>query len=95
MYRTELAIDLCPARRNHLRVFEVRNVLFRIGHIANENPCNCHHYKSPCHCNYSDNECETVMKGVGWQPAAPLVAYFAYLASLKAISVEAAGTFSS
>jgi hypothetical protein len=37
------------ARRNHFRVFEVRNVFFREGHLANEDPCNDHHHKSARH----------------------------------------------
>jgi hypothetical protein len=42
------------ARRNHFRVFEVRNVFFREGHLANEDPCNDHHHKSARHGNYPD-----------------------------------------
>jgi hypothetical protein len=42
------------ARRNHFRVFEVRNVFFREGRLANEDPCNDHHHKSARHGNDPD-----------------------------------------
>jgi hypothetical protein len=39
------------AGRNHFRVFEVRNVFFRGGHLSNDDPGNDHHYKSAHHAN--------------------------------------------
>jgi hypothetical protein len=42
------------ARRNHFWVFEVRNVFFREGHLANEDPRNDHHHKSARHGNDPD-----------------------------------------
>jgi hypothetical protein len=42
------------ARRNHFRVFDVRNVFFREGHLANEDSCNDHHHKSARHGNDPD-----------------------------------------
>src|SRR5216683_5380550 len=80
--------------RNHLRVFEVRDVLFRIGHIADKNPCNHHRHQSAHYGNYSNTERNKSQAG-RLDTGRPFVACFAYLASLKAISAEAAGTFSS
>src|SRR4249919_3388492 len=44
------------ARRNHVRVFEVWNVLLRIGGLANENPGDRHQHQSVHHGNQSNTD---------------------------------------
>jgi hypothetical protein len=42
------------ARRNHFRVFKIRNVLFRGRHLSNEDSRNDHHHKSARHGKHPD-----------------------------------------